>query len=247
MSDAKLPAVYSMYWNNIADVVRLGQRGVFAHLGIELIQENADQQSHGAWMNEVVARHGPDDVIVFCDIDAFPLKREAYLEAVRQAEQGVVFGLAQFSNHKRHQDLYAGPMFMAFRKRTWEALGRPDLKSNKQYDAAEVLSVLTRQQGGKVELVMPSSCLIPKWALAEHGVFGVATFYGHCDFFHLFESRRPEYERIFASVVDDLVAGRKLNFSHYLAIAQQAGDTPPLARKRNWVPKPLRRYFSSTT
>lgn len=244
MKSLRLPAVYSMHWNNIADVIREGQSDVFKHLGIELIQENADQKSHGVWMQEVLTRHRSNDVIIFCDIDAFPLSHQAYLDAVAHAERGAVFGLAQFSNHKKTQEVYAGPMFMAFRKECWEALGKPGMSSNKQYDAAEALSVRAREQGVPLIMASPTSCLIPKWPLADKGLFGIGTFYGDCEFFHLFESRKPQYENIFSAVVADVVSGQKLNFSNYLSIVGEINGVAVPKRKRNWVPKPLRRFLS---
>ncbi len=243
MTTDKLPPVYSMYWNNISTVIREGQQKVFKHLGILLAQENADQQPHGIWMEEVISRHQSDEVIVFCDVDAFPLTHAAYLAAVQAAKAGLIFGLAQFSNHKDGQDLYAGPMFMAFRKRTWEELGRPGLKSSKHYDAAEILSAQARIHHVGVKLVMPSSCLEPKWALAEHGVFGIGTFYGQCEFFHLFESRQISHEALFAAVVEDVVGDQKLNFKRYLEIIHVEKDKRLPIRRRNWIPKPLRRFF----
>jgi len=238
-----LPLVYSMYWNNVAPVVRDGQKSVFSHLGIELIQENADQKPHGSWMEEVLNRHQANDIVVFCDIDAFPLSRQAYLNAVAHAEQGAVFGLAQFSNHKKTQDVYAGPMFMAFRKDCWEALGKPGMSSNKQYDAAEALSIRAREQGVPLVMASPTSCLIPKWPLADKGLFGIGTFYGDCEFFHLFESRKPQYEKIFSAIVADVVSDQKLNFSKYLSIVDELNGAPVPERKRNWIPKPLRRFL----
>lgn len=211
-----MPAVYSMHWNNISKLILESQKAVFEALGVQLIQDNADKTSHGKWMNEVVERHQPDDVVVFCDIDAFPLSRAAYERAVASARRGAVFGLAQFSNHKDTQDLYAGPMFMAFKKSTWEQLGRPSLERSKAFDAAEALSVQARKTGSGLDLVRPTSCLIPKWALADQGIFGIGTFYGECEFFHLFESRLPAHEQLFQMVAADVIAGRKLDFSAYL-------------------------------
>jgi len=234
-----------MHWNNIADVIREGQKGVFEHLGIDLIQENADQKSHGVWMEDVIARHQSDDVIVFCDVDAFPLSKKAYLNAVDHAKRGEVFGLAQFSNHKQTQEIYAGPMFMAFRKDCWERLGLPSMRADKKFDAAEALSVSARNKNVPVVMVYPSSSLIPKWALADKGVFGIGTFYGACEFFHLFESRKPQYEQIFSSVVNDLINNRNLNFDQYLKIAQQEIMVKIAPRKRNWIPRPLRRFFKT--
>ena len=54
MKSLRLPTVHSMHWNNIADVIREGQKEIFEHLGIGLVQENADQKSHGVWMEEVL-------------------------------------------------------------------------------------------------------------------------------------------------------------------------------------------------
>jgi len=244
MNSEELPPVYSMYWNNIADVIRQGQKEVFDHLGIPLVQENADQQSHGTWIEDVISRHKSDDVIVLCDIDAFPLNHDAFVDAVETARSGAVFGLAQFSNHKRTQEIYAGPMFMAFRKDCWEKLGRPSLKSDKQFDAAEALSASARNEGVAIALTYPTSTLIPKWALANKGVFGIGTFYGGNDFFHLFESRKPQYELIFAAVVSDVVNDRGLNFDLYLSTAQKDSEIKTVQRKRNWIPKPLRRFFT---
>lgn len=224
------PVVHSMYWHNIPDTILEKQCAVFKHLQIELVQEAADKKSHGVWMNEVLERSASDEVVVFCDIDAFPLNQSAYAEAIRQAENGAVFGLAQFSNHKKGEDLYAGPMFMAIRKSTWQALGSPSLRSDREHDAAEVLSVRARERQIPLVMIRPSGCLIPKWALGDQGVFGIGTFYGDCDFFHLFESRKPAYERILREVADDVTAARPLNFRHYLEIVEQLEQdarTPP--------------------
>ena len=150
-------------------------------------------------------------------------------------ERGAIFGLSQFSNHKKTTHTYAGPMFMAFRKRVWEQLGRPDLKSSSAYDAAEGMSALAREQGVPLVLHKPTSTLISKFALGNEGVFGIGTFYGDNDFFHLFESREPAYEQLLVAVADDAIAQRPLQFAQYLeaAIALQQG-TPLVKKKRRW-------------
>lgn len=237
-----MPAVYSMHWNNISNSILDNQKRVFEALQIQLVQENADKVSHGKWMNEVVNRHRPEDVLVFCDIDAFPITKKAYERAVTAASHGAVFGLAQFSNHKKTEGLYAGPMFMAFKKSTWDQLGSPSLERSKAFDAAEAISVEARKAGCGLELVMPTSCLIPKWALSNQGVFGIGTFYGQCEFFHLFESRLPAHEQLFEMVASDITAGRKLDFSAYLLLTQamhRPGDE--LHRKKR---RGLSRAFS---
>ncbi len=229
------PTVHTMYWDNIPSVILQKQREVFAALDVPLQQESAHRIPHGTWMNGVVERMDSDDIVIFCDIDAFPLKRSAYDMAVAHAERGAIFGLSQFSNHKKTTHTYAGPMFMAFRKRVWEQLGRPDLKSSSAYDAAEGMSALARERGVPLVLHKPTSTLISKFALGNEGVFGIGTFYGDNDFFHLFESREPAYEQLLVAVADDAIAQRPLQFAQYLeaAIALQQG-TPQVKKKRRW-------------
>ena len=224
-----------MHRGNIPRVILQKQREVFAALDVPLQQESAHRIPHGTWMNSVVERMASDDIVIFCDIDAFPLKRSAYDLAVAHAEQGAVFGLSQFSNHKKTTETYAGPMFMAFRKSVWERLGSPDLKSSSAFDAAEGLSALAREQGVPLVLHKPTSTLISKFALGNEGVFGIGTFYGDNDFFHLFESREPAYEQLLVAVADDAIAQRPLPFARYLeaAIALQQG-TPDKKRRRWW-------------
>lgn len=225
-----------MHWDNIPSVILQKQREVFAVLGIPLMQEPAHRIPHGTWMNSVVARMAADDIVVFCDIDAFPLKHAAYDMAIAHARQGAIFGLSQFSNHKKTTQTYAGPMFMAFRKQVWEQLGSPDLKSSSAYDAAEGLSALAREKGVPLVLHRPTSTLISKFALGNEGVFGIGTFYGDNDFFHLFESREPAYEQLLVAVADDVIAQRPLQFARYLdaAIALQQGGAPLQKKKRRW-------------
>ncbi|MCT9811323.1 hypothetical protein N0K08_11800 [Acidovorax sp. Be4] len=232
----KIPTVHAMYWDNIPSSILSKQREVFAHLDIPLQQERADQQPHGLWMNEVLERLAPEDIVVICDIDAFPLSHAAYLAAVQHAQEGALFGLAQFSNHKQGTQVYAGPMFMAFRKSMWMQLGSPTMRSSKVNDAAEIMSVLAREAGIPVVMPAVSACLLPKWSLGNEGVFGIGTFYGKNDFFHLFESRKPAYEAIFHAVADDVLADKPLNFRHYLEIVEQlqAAESGQPPRRRSW-------------
>lgn len=230
-----LPIIHSMYWDNIPADIVAQQRAVCAHLGLPLQQERADQKPHGVWMNEVLARYNSDDVVVFCDIDAFVLRRQAYMDAVAHAQAGALFGLAQFCNHKPGGAIYAGPMFMALQQGLWQRLGRPDLQRSKHHDAAEVLSVQARAAAAPIVLSAPSATLLPRWALAHEGVFGIGTFYGQCDFFHLFESRKPAYTALLCAVAEDVVHDQPLNFAHYLTLAQRLEHAPASStQRRRW-------------
>ena len=78
----------------------------------------------------------------------------------------------------------------------------------------------------------PTATLISKWALGSEGVFGIGTFYGRRDFFHLFESRKPAYEALLAAVADDVIKGGQLNFAHYLELAHTLATEAPAKRPR---------------
>ena len=229
-----LPVIHAMYWDNIPLNILRKQQSVAEHLDLPLQQERAHKKPHGVWMREVLERHASEDIVIFCDIDAFPLHRDAYLQAVSHAQRGALFGLAQFSNHKPGNEVYAGPMFMALRKQLWEDLGKPDLQSSKQHDAAEVLSALARARGVEVVMSEPTATLISKWALGSEGVFGIGTFYGRRDFFHLFESRKPAYGALLAAVADDVIGNRPLNFARYLELAQSLGDEEMAPARSTW-------------
>jgi len=216
---------YSLYWSNVPKAVLGYQRRVFEALSLPLEQQQIDRKAHGEWMTEVLERAAPDEIVVFCDIDAFPLTAAAYDRAVAAAAAGAVFGLAQYANQKSNEHLYAGPMFLAVARATWERLGRPDLSRNKQFDAGENLSAAARAAGVAVELVMPCASLVPRWALADRGVFGIGTFYGACEYFHLFESRRKTGTNIMAAVTADVAAGRRLDFAHYLEVTWRSERT----------------------
>lgn len=223
-----------MHWENIPHRIQEKQKAVFAHLQIPLQQDLADKKPHGFWMNEVLQNSRSEDIIVICDIDAFPLSQRAYLQAVEHASTGGLFGLSQFSNHKPGDEIYAGPMFMAFRKQLWETFGQPDLQSSKIHDAAEVMTALARQHGVPLQMCPPTTCLRPKWALSHEGVFGIGTFYGVRDFFHLFESRKPAYEELFVTVADDVIADRPLRFAHYLELMQKIEASEQVRPARWW-------------
>lgn len=227
------PVVHSLHWSNVDPAILTAQRAVFRHLRVPLNQDLRDGMGHGAWMDELLGRDG-DEVVVFCDIDAVVLNAAAFDRLVAVAEAGGVAGLAQTSNHLANPDrIYAGPMFLAVKRSVWRDLGAPSMAPTKGHDAGQLLSMAAEQAGVAVEVVLPNSCLRPMWNLAGRRVFGIATFYGENDFFHLFQSRKKRNIRVFAEVCADVVAGRPIDFGRYLVT---------LNGKRR-MPKVLRRYF----
>lgn len=212
------PTVYSLHWKNISPLIVKSQKAVFKHLNIPLSQQEIDRMDHGQWMTEILERSNDNDIVVFCDIDAFPLNRQAYERGLAYAHSGGVFGLAQFSNHIPTSEIYAGPMFMAVQKNVWIRLGCPSLSATKNADVAEMLSIRARHFGVPVMFVQPVCCVKSKWALANQGIFGIGTFYGELEFFHLFEARKKSSINLFAKVADDIICSRPLDFTTYLRL-----------------------------
>ena len=216
------PAVCAAYMSNVPKEILVCQRAVFRHLSIPLNQVLIDGRSHGKWLSDHVnlaASSSDDTIIVIADIDAFPLSLSAYKHAIQSAGRGRVFGLAQVANHCRPKDLYAGPCFLAFSIATYIKLGAPDLDEGPRNDVAQRLTDAAIESGIEVELKYPTVSIVPKWPLAERGVFGIGTFYGDLEFFHLFQSRLQLGVDLFRIVADDVSNGRPLDFQQYLHIA----------------------------
>lgn len=230
----------SMHWDNIDPTIVEGQRRVFEAKGLALRQVNADGVRHGRWMNRVLGELDAGDSVLIFDIDAFPLQRGVIDRALAVAGAGGVFGLAQTANHRPDSDrIYAGPMCLAVSIATWHALGRPDMASSAQFDAGQALSVAAQAAGRRIELLYPTSCIVTRWPLGHRGVFGIGTFYGDNEVFHLFESREQRHLELFKAVVDDAVADAPLRFARYLEIAAAPEAEAGAPRRR----RGLRRWF----
>lgn len=211
-----LPTVHSFYRSNIPDVILSGQRAVFDHLGIELRQHHDDKVSHGQWMQRLFETVD-DEIIVVADIDAFPLSRTAFQKICEVARNGGLAGLAQVANHKDPDRIYAGPMFLAVSRATYTQLGAPGLERTPESDVAQLLTDAAAARGVPVHLIYPSGSVQPKWALSDKGMFGIGTFYGEMEFFHLFQSRKRSSVTLFEAVSRDVIAGQ-FRFADYLRI-----------------------------
>jgi hypothetical protein len=190
------------------------QAAVFAHLGIPLVQADLDV-GHGPWLDRAIAACESD---VFCtaDIDAFPLTRAAYERAIAAARAGKLFGLAQAENRRNPDEIYAAPMFLAISLQTWERLGRPSFTRDANADVAQNLSRVARAQGVAIEMSYPTSAARTGWGLADKGMYGIGTFYGDNEFFHLFQARVSPHARLFEMVAEDVVSGGPLKFARYV-------------------------------
>lgn len=216
--------VLSPYQSNISPMILNAQRAVFEHLGIALSQVNIDGQEHGAWMDQAACAC-TDELIVFCDIDAFPVTRAAFDGAIAQAKKGHLVGMAQRANHFDPDHIYAGPMFLAMATDTYAELGQPTLARKDGNDAAQYLSRVAADKGTPITLLYPSVVIDPRWNLSTKGVFGIGTFYADNSFFHLFQARLQENITLFERVAQDIQQDR-LDFESYLALRNPPKTAP---------------------
>ena len=240
------PVVLSPYQSNVDPVLLGKQREVFAHLKIPLEQVNTDGIEHGAWMEEA-ARNPKSDVIMFCDIDAFPVHRSAYEKVVAQARAGHLVGAAHVANHFDPEHIYAGPMFLAVTPQVYQALGRTGFARKDGNDAAQYLTRSAEAAGIPIDLLYPSTVVDPRWPMAGRGVYGIGTFYAENGIFHLFEARYAENIDLFSRVADDVMKGQ-LDFASYLEMRRPPKPVPPvkaflksLEKRLKPFVKPLRR------
>lgn len=206
--------ILSLYWDNIDKSIVKLQAEVFSFLNLKVEQHQVNGLMHGDWMDIEVSKCTDDEIIIFCDIDAFPINRNAFEYALAFANFGGIFGLAQVANHIDKDHIYAGPMFLAFKKSTWISCGRPTLSHSQFYDVGQNLTYSAQNHGIPIEIKYPTECLVPLWNLSDKGYFGIGTFFGN-DFFHLFESRKQSHVVVFDKIVSDIINGKNLSLESY--------------------------------
>ena len=209
------PTTHTYYRDNISSELVQAQARVFEHFDIPLTQWLDNDLSHAQWLEKMLTHPQGDGPVVIADIDAFPLSRAAYDQLVTSAGDGTLIGLSQVANHKDPNRIYAGPMFMALPDKLYANLGAPGLERNNTRDVAQALTDLSREQGTPVDLIPPRMAVQPKWALSDQGMFGVGTFYGEMEFFHLFQSRKKSSVNLFCAVAQGTISGRH-DFQKYL-------------------------------
>lgn len=210
----KLPPVRTFYRSNISTDIITAQARVFEHLGIELIQTLDDSQTHAQWLDKTFGE--TEDLIVVCDVDAFPLNRPAFVAFVERIRAGSIVGLEQVCNHFGKNDSYAGPMFLGCTSEVYATIGQPSLADTEDMDVGQPLTHVAQENGLTVEMIAPRFAIQPKWPLGNRGIFGIGTFYGELDFFHLFESRHASSLTLFKEVADGVIRGEH-DFGQYLA------------------------------
>jgi hypothetical protein len=161
-------SIRAMHWKNIHPDIVAAQKAALKALGYEIQQDCADLVLHGDWLTSTLESAAEDEVILFLDIDALPTRAEIVERAFRSAEVGNVFGVAQNAIHlANHEFFYAGPSFMCVARRTWVALGKPNLVENDVNDNGMALSVRAAEAGVPLDFIYPSFVCVPRWLLPE--------------------------------------------------------------------------------
>lgn len=225
MSD--IPTTYTFYQSNVDRRIVEAQASVFAHLGIPLVQQLDDSLDHAGWLTSIMRDDSLGNLAVVADIDAFPLCLAGYRRLTAAAMGGSVSGLAQVANHKNPDHIYAAPMFLSVRRDIYKQAGAPDMSRTNRSDVAQILTLRAEEAGIPVSLIWPKFSISPRWSLAQYGVYGIGTFYGENEFFHLFEARRQQSMELFLAVAEGVLAGRH-DFDRYMAIL----DLVPPKRKK---------------
>ena len=223
--------IVAMYWRNVDPDIVAAQARVFAHLGYAIDQRERDGVAHGDFLDAFMMELAEDDAALFVDIDCFPLNREIVARAFAAARAGKIFGCAQASNHIDPDHVYVAPMFMAISKRVWDALGRPSFRPDKMHDVAQNLDTVARAAGVPIEALYPWGAIVPKWRLADFGLFGIGTFY-QGGVFHLFESRRTPFAFILRDVAAAVLADRPIDYAALMRRALETRGLDKWARRR---------------
>jgi hypothetical protein len=166
---------------------------------------------HGAAMNQVLnmAKDQGVKVVLFLDIDAIPLHKDALHYYIKKAADGFLVGNAQRSNHIiNNQHVYCGSPCVGISVENWIKIGSPSAKPTTRGDVAEELTYAAEAANLPIDIVMPShhdappirmhweNDIRPYWPLADGmPVYGIGTTYelpgiGN-GLWHMFQSFHP--------------------------------------------------------
>lgn len=188
MEDNSKVKFVSLYWNNIDETLLKIQSEIFSFFGINIDQQLYDKMPHGIWIESILSQMNDEDILVVVDIDCVPLNKEIIKKAIDIANSGGIFGCAQAANHLNPDFIYAAPMFLAIKRKTWKDLGSPTFQEKDKFDVGGYLSYIALGNNVPIHFIYPTASAIYKWKLANQGMFGIFTVYEE-SIIHLFESR----------------------------------------------------------
>ncbi|CAM8388134.1 hypothetical protein MCEET85_00865 [Candidatus Methylopumilus planktonicus] len=210
-----------MYWNNVDLEIVVMQQKVFSFLGLKLQQLERTGQKHGEFLNEQLKTARLNDVLIFVDIDCVVMNAEVVYKAANFAKKGGIWGCSQVANHLEDSfHAYAGPMFHAISKKTWLKMGSPSYSADKYNDIGQNITRQAQLKNINIYLARPLYSLIPKWPHGKDYLFGIGTFY-ECGVFHLFESRKGVFNKLFKIVGDSIISRKDINYLELTNIARK--------------------------
>lgn len=187
--------IVSFHYYLIPDSVRLHQKKVFDHFGID-IEQVVTPLAHYDAIDKWIAEN-EFDVMVLFDGDCIPLRKEAISEYVNIAvKNNWLVGVIQNANHIHDSSDYIGPGFMVLTDRVYKMLGRPSFHDNERSDCGQELThEAVKRRVGFIGLPV-TDVMQNRWKLkgnivsdeASLNYFGIGTTYDH-SIFHAFESR----------------------------------------------------------
>jgi hypothetical protein len=168
---------------------------------------------HGLFIEQLL--QASTQTVGIIDIDCI-LSSAHFLEQCKKTveDNGTILGLAQCANHlpSRHH-IYAAPAFMLINAKTWHNLGRPSLTADRYFDTAQRLTYDLQVHNLPAKIIMPDghSGLGQSWPLSDQGTYGIGTYYGKRQAFHLFQSSKgPSYLSLLQEQVEKLRKGAKV-------------------------------------
>lgn len=234
------PCIVSFFMNNI-DMKTVGlQRSVvekFNRSGVKHYQIQVEMP-HGVAMDYFWALNGSPgekmreynleqqyehDVVLFLDIDAFPIADRAIDTYLAYAYEGHLAGNAQSSNHIGDgQHMFAAPSAVAISKEIYDKIGRPSAFENERADVGEEWTYKAVEHKIPVDLALPLRYNEPPfryawelkdsppyWNLAKgYPNYGVGTTFGDDLgelFYHQFQIRIPGMQEKFWTKCEEVL------------------------------------------
>lgn len=232
----------SMYWKNVAPEIIELQLKVFKSLGLKLLQLERTGQNHGEFINEQLRSAEIDDILIFVDIDCVVMNADVVFTAAEFAKNGGIWGCSQVANHlEDNLHVYAGPMFHAISKKTWLKIGSPSYSGDKYNDVGQFITRKAQSNNINIYMAKPLYSLIPKWRHGSGYPFGIGTFYEY-GIFHLFESRKNTYNKLFLLVGESIINKNRID---YLALTNIAKKIEMKAIPYNLCRNSLKFLFKS--
>lgn len=215
------------YWNyEINPDIPMGQQKVIKKLQddsftFEPLQYNAHHtqvvpnQVIDYGLRTLFDERGYDTVLIL-DVDCIPLSIDALNYTFEQAENGILVGNIQRSNHIQNDEhVYVAPSAMCLTKDMYNEYGRIPFAPTYRGDISEEYTYFAEQNNLPVEMYMPSKveaeCFSGGYWNLKTGMpqYGIGTTfvnkYGKEMFYHLFESRVHKFNELFVNKCNEML------------------------------------------